>query len=91
MSFQVDINGDGKPNTFGRDIFSFYIARDRIIPYGGVKEPYYKFKWLCNKIRPDYWDGAYNGEFCTAWVLVNKNMDYLHCNDLNWNGKTKCK
>ena len=91
MSLKVDINGDAKPNTFGRDIFSFYLVRDRIIPYGGVKEPYYKFNWLCNKSRPDYWDGGYNGEFCTAWVLYNKNMDYLYCNDLNWKGKTKCK
>ena len=27
----------------------------------------------------------------TAWVILNGNMDYLHCKDLSWNGKTKCK
>ena len=27
----------------------------------------------------------------TAGVIYNGNMDYLHCNDLSWHGKTKCK
>ena len=31
------------------------------------------------------------GRACTAWVIYNGNMDYLHCNDLSWHGKTKCK
>lgn len=30
------------------------------------------------------------GGGCTAWVIFNENMDYLHCDDLSWNGKTKC-
>ncbi|MBQ8167977.1 prepilin-type N-terminal cleavage/methylation domain-containing protein, partial [bacterium] len=29
-------------------------------------------------------------EACTAWVIENGNMDYLHCDDLSWNGKRKC-
>lgn len=33
----------------------------------------------------------YNGRNCTAWLLYNENMDYLHCDDLSWTGKTKCK
>ena len=32
-----------------------------------------------------------NGRGCTAWVIYKENMDYLHCNDLSWNGKSKCK
>ncbi len=28
--------------------------------------------------------------FCAAWVIYNENLDYLHCNDLAWDGKTKC-
>lgn len=28
---------------------------------------------------------------CTAWVYYNENMDYLHCDDLNWQTKRKCK
>ena len=27
---------------------------------------------------------------CTAWVLQNENMEYLKCDDLSWDGKTKC-
>ena len=30
------------------------------------------------------------GRSCTAWVIYNKNLDYLHCNDLSWSGKKKC-
>ena len=31
-----------------------------------------------------------NGAGCAAWVLLNENLDYLHCADLSWNGKKKC-
>lgn len=91
MSVRVDVNGDAKPNAFGRDIFHFYLLRDRVYPAGGPNEPYYSFKGLCKKNRDsDIWDGGYNGDYCTAWVLYNKNMDYLHCDDLSWKEKSKC-
>ena len=28
---------------------------------------------------------------CTAWALYNENMDYLKCDDLNWQTKKTCK
>ena len=87
----VDINGKTGPNSLGRDIFGFYFTRNKIVPKGADKEPYYTFMKLCNLGKADYWDGGYNGEYCTAWVLYNKNMDYLHCNDLSWKGKIRCK
>ena len=31
-----------------------------------------------------------NYSYCTEWVLKNGNMDYLHCDDLEINGKNKC-
>ena len=32
-----------------------------------------------------------NGYGCTAWVIYNKNMDYLKCRDeLSWDGKHSC-
>ena len=35
----VDVNGKNKPNTFGRDIFAFYMGNDGILyPYGGIDE-----------------------------------------------------
>ena len=30
-----------------------------------------------------------NRSQCTGWVITNGNMDYLHCDDLEWNGKNK--
>lgn len=33
-----------------------------------------------------------NGRGCTAWVIVNENLDYLHCRSkLSWTGKSSCK
>ena len=32
-----------------------------------------------------------NGYTCAAWIIYNENMDYLHCNDLSWDGKKRCK
>lgn len=87
----VDINGKTAPNALGRDIFGFYYTRNRIVPLGADKEPYYTFTRLCNLGKADTWDGGFNGESCAAWVLYNKNMDYLHCNNLSWKGKIRCK
>lgn len=30
-------------------------------------------------------------EGCTAWIVLQGNMDFLHCKDLDWSGKTSCK
>jgi hypothetical protein len=27
---------------------------------------------------------------CTAWIIYNENMDYLHCDGLSWGGKLRC-
>lgn len=43
----------------------------------------------CNREAPIY--STINGRGCTAWVIYKENMDYLHCDDLSWNGKNKCK
>ena len=58
-------------------------------------------------LRPDGWNGApgnntfenrcnvgttQNGRGCTAWVIYNKNMDYLHCREkLGWDKAKSCK
>ena len=31
-----------------------------------------------------------NGHGCTAWVIMNENMDYLRCDDLSCDGKHSC-
>lgn len=73
------------------DIYAFTLAEVFIIfgiigvvPHGLHDDTMYKFNTKCLAKPGDSWG-------CTAWVIVNENMDYLHCNDLDWNGKTSCK
>lgn len=94
-SISVDLNGNKLPNMSGQDRFSFYLTNEGIIPVGTQAESVKKFSTHCNKsLAP--WGTPFGGNFengfsCTAWVLFNENMDYLHCSDLDWNGKSKCK
>ena len=57
-----------------------------------------------NQIVPSYpdfadgdshYEGKYEGNpgnYATAWIIRNGNMDYLKCPDeLNWDTKTSCK
>ncbi len=77
-----DANGIKPPNVYGKDMFMFYLTGNSIIPSGTTNENenFYKFPKGCiNK-----------GYGCTAWVIYSGNMDYLHCDDLSWEGKHKC-
>ncbi len=78
----VDTNGKKKPNTTGRDAFWFRVKNNRIVPYGTTDEEFQSCAYI---------DGTYPSRSCTAWVLYNENLDYLHCKDLSWDGKKKCK
>ncbi len=89
----IDLNGNKLPNENGRDRFHFYVTKTSLIPWG-VQDDAHQFEKACNKkiTSPPY--PGFTGELmyaCTAWVLYNENMDYLKCDDLSWNGKTKCK
>jgi len=84
----VDINGKKGPNATGKDVFLFYYNRfGQLIPVGSAADTVFTFEQLCNKSKTN----NLNGYGCTAWVMYNENMDYLHCDDLSWNGKYKCK
>jgi hypothetical protein len=87
----VDLNGDTLPNTIGIDYFPFYVAKNKLIPSGIEGDTLFPFATYCRKNNMSDPAGYSNGTACTAWVIYNENMDYLHCNDLSWNGKTKCK
>lgn len=79
----VDINGFKGPNKLGEDFFYFFVYDNKIIPAGAPEiqgEDYFQQYCLTEK-----------GYGCTAWVLYNENLDYLHCTNLFWNGNTKCK
>ena len=82
--FYVDVNGDKKHNKLGVDLHTFEITEEKILPGGTIEGP--------DGINSDCLDTK-NGEgwACTIWVIVNENLDYLHCNDLEWGKKTKCK
>lgn len=87
--FYVDINGAKKPNQIGVDLFGFIYTKYGVVPLGAAVQSQYLFVSTCNLGRSSI-VGWSNGESCTAWVIYNGNMDYLHCNDLTWNTKTAC-
>jgi hypothetical protein len=78
-NLQLDMNGDKPPNMYGFDVFYFYPTKNAIIPTGLPEDT----NWSLSQCFT-------TGLGCTAWVIYNENMDYLHCNDLSWNEKTKC-
>lgn len=87
--FSVDINGFKKPNQMGVDVFQFLFTKYGLVPLGTPLQNSYTYANYCNRTKTSG-SGWYNGSSCTAWVLYNDNMDYLHCNYLDWGGKTKC-
>lgn len=83
--YWVDINGYKNPNQYGKDLFQFHITKYGIIPFGVVAQTAdYTFENSCKT------QSTAKGTGCTAWVIYNENMDYLHCNDLSWDGKHTC-
>ena len=76
---QKDPNGQIRSS-----IFNFEIFQDQIVPHGmRTDNPGTYFEGYCKTGR--------RYSLCTSWVILNGNMDYLHCpTELSWNGKTKC-
>lgn len=74
-SIYVDVNGTKTPNKVGVDIFQFSPGTKSLELYDDATA----------EVK------CYTNEFtCSAWVIINDNMDYLHCSDLDWKTKTKC-
>ena len=91
-AISVDLNGATPPNRNGEDMFDIFITRDKLVPEG-IDGAYHAFERACNRTIHSpypYYDSG-NMFACTAWVLYNENMDYLHCDDLSWGGKHSCK
>ena len=89
----VDVNGSKYPNQVGEDQFGIFFTKEKLVP-AGIKGAIYTFERACNRtIKSPYpsYDGGQNMYACTAWVLYNENQDYLHCDDLSWDGKHFCK
>ncbi len=72
----------------GKNMFYFGVYKDRVVPAGTQDSPAYTFENHCvasSKPRE-------KGRGCSAWVVLNENMDYLHCPDkLGWDKAKSCK
>lgn len=86
----IDVNGENGPNSLGQDVFYFYFTKKGLIPFGSREDEKNPFERCINGFVKDE-EYEYDGYECTAWALFNENMDYLHCKDLSWTGKTSCK
>lgn len=72
----------------GVNTFHFYVDRQKgFLPDGRTQA---SFVGACN-VKNKTIASNQNGRTCTAWALWVGNMEYLRCNDLSFNGKTKCK
>jgi prepilin-type N-terminal cleavage/methylation domain-containing protein len=82
----IDIMLNENSTSEGVELFRFYLVVDGIIPEGMPRETGVSSLKKCLDNFPGF------GTACTGWVIVNKNMDYLHCrSELSWNGKNSCK
>ena len=87
----IAINGQKDKQILGKDVFLFYVTKNGIIPAGDARDKSeFEFSRNCTKSKIISAQGTQNGLGCTAWVIQNGNMDYLHCDDLSWTGKHKC-
>ena len=81
-----------KDAILGKNRFYFNMNEKGVIPFGMKDSTHYaSFETYCD---PDgsVSNRAMLGQGCTAWVIYNKNMDYLHCRDkLSWDGAHSCK
>ena len=92
VEIYADVNGKKSPNVVGKDLFKFNIYGNgtiRAIGYG--TDP--NMQNLEEGASPaHYCNPKKQGFLCSAWVIGNGNMDYLHCaDDLSWAGKHSCK
>ena len=78
----IDVNGRKPPNQFGYDTFKFYLTKFGFFPAGERNDLTTSFEDAC--LENTYGTG------CTGWLIHRSNMDYLHCSDISWQGKTSC-
>ncbi len=68
-TLQIDVNGLKKPNTKGRDMFIFWVTKDRLLPFGSQGDKY-------DGRTIDYCDPSksfsVNGYSCAAKYLQNQ-------------------
>ena len=81
----------GKDIVLGKNRFYFYGLPHRVIPEGNYQYHSLGAGFYTN-CKPYAQDSNAPGRGCAAWIIINENMDYLHCQDkLRWEGPTSCK
>lgn len=65
---RVDVNGNNPPNVLGIDLFNFYISPERIVPYGLIGD---------ERVSSANDFEINRGDYCAAWVIYGKTMDYI--------------
>ena len=83
----IYLTTDGKPlhykkgdtYSFNKNAFKFFWDEDKVYPAGFDNE---NFKEYCLS--------GYDTTYCAGWIVKFGNMEYLRCNDLDMNTKTKC-
>lgn len=87
----IDTDGYNGEHTVGKDIFIILLNAENKMtfePYGAEYEEGYQKACLDVGITT----GRAKGFQCTAWVVYNGNMDYLHCPDkLKANNWSNCR
>ena len=79
-----------KDSQLGVDVFNFLLYPQKGLLPNGWNARVGKLAPKCSKFSSNI-NASSADRTCTAWVYYNENMDYLHCDDLNWQTKTKCK
>lgn len=82
-----------KKQENGKNVFSFYTTTNSIVPFGlkGARLEFEKACDLNNKNPYPLFSNGDNMYGCTAWVIQNRNMDYLRCpGELGWEKGVKC-
>ena len=92
-NIKVDVDGLNGENTFGKDVFLFEIGKKGLYPCGDERlNNDYDRTFEGNCINKSVSRDSAGGISCTAWVIYNGNMDYLHCPEkLGWDKAKRCK
>ena len=79
-----------KDRISGKNLFYFKMDDKGLRPYGLKEEDINSTSSFERGCDPAYVNVA-SGQGCAAWVIYNKNLDYLHCREeLSWDGKHSC-
>jgi hypothetical protein len=87
--FWIYIPAGRKDVRMGVELFHFLFTKEGIVPDGLPASGALSAN-MCN-VKNTTYNADQRGRGCTAWALINENMEDLHCSGLNWETKKTCK